>query len=255
MPTSERKLSRNYDRAAWFYEASSNIYSTGQIKQAKLSQLRFMQPGQSILYLGVGAGEDAAEAASMGLKVTCIDISPRMLERLQRKLSRRGLQAELICANAFDHCRFNHYDAVATNFFLNCFKRPMMREMMKHAITLIRPGGRLCVADVSPPQGNLVGRAFNVAYSKWAMALFWMMKLVPWHENYDYAEEMKSQGLEVESIDNFRIAGLGPIMFQSVVAVRPTVGAVSAVVRGPHAAGGRGLEPSDAIGESALERE
>lgn len=233
MKTSELKLSRNYDRAAWFYEASSNLYSTGQIKVAKLSQLRFLAPGQSILYLGVGAGEDACEAAKQGLKVTCLDISQGMLSRLQRKLDRAGLSAELICGNAFDHCRYGEYDAVATNFFLNCFKRPMMLEMMQHALSLVRPGGRFFVADVSPPQGTWAGRAFNFAYSKWAMAMFWAMRLVPWHENYNYADELRQLGIQVDDVSNFRLAGIGPIMFQSVAATRPVSVSTSSIPR-PH---------------------
>jgi ubiquinone/menaquinone biosynthesis C-methylase UbiE len=237
MAISERKLSRNYDRAAWFYETSSNLYSTGQIKVAKLSQLRFMQSGQSMLYLGVGAGEDALEAARLGLRVTCIDISQGMLSRLQKKLDRENLSAELICSNAFDHCRFDQYDAVATNFFLNCFKLPMMREMMKHAITLARPGGRFFVADVSPPQGSLPARVFNVAYSKWAMAAFWAMRLVPWHENYDYAAELQRQGLQVDEVSNFRLAKVGPIMFQSVAATRPTAPHAASAIPAPHRMG------------------
>lgn len=233
MKTSELKLSRNYDRAAWFYEASSNLYSTGQIKVAKLSQLRFLQPGQSILYLGVGAGEDACEAAKQGLKVTCLDISQGMLGRLQKKLDRAGVSAELICGNAFDHCRYDEYDAVATNFFLNCFKRPMMREMMQHALSMARPGGRFFVADVSPAQGSWTGRVFNIAYSKWAMAMFWAMRLVPWHENYNYADELRQLGIQVDEVSNFRLAGIGPIMFQSVAATRP-VSQLAGTIPKPH---------------------
>lgn len=216
-----RKLARNYNRAAWFYEASANVYSTGQIKAAKCSQLRYLQPGQSILYLGVGAGEDAIRAARNGLKVTCIDISGRMLDRLQAKLDRKNLQAELICADAFTHQRWEHYDAIATNFFLNCFKRDGMRKMLGHAISLLKPGGHYFVADVSPPVGSLPARYFNLAYSKWAMAMFWAMRLVPWHENYNYESELTAQGLQILGNDDFRLAKVGPVMFRSVVAQKP----------------------------------
>lgn len=212
------KLARNYNRAAWFYEASANLYSTGQIKAAKCSQLNYLQPGQSILYLGVGAGEDALRAARKGLQVTCIDISGRMLDRLREKLRREKLEAELICGDAYQHQRYEHYDAVATNFFLNCFKTDGMRKMMGHGIDLLKPDGLYLVADVSPPVGTLPARCFNVAYSKWAMSLFWMMRLVPLHENYDYAAELNRQGLDIESTDDFRLGKIGPVMFRSVVA-------------------------------------
>lgn len=218
---SKSRLARNYNRAAWFYEASANIYSTGQIKAAKCSQLKHLEAGQSILYLGVGAGEDALRAARKGLAVTCIDISQRMLDRLEEKLNRENLSARLICIDAYQHQQWDHYDAIATNFFLNCFKRDGMRSMMAHAIAMLKPGGRFLVADVSPPVGSFPARCFNVAYSKWAMTMFWLMNLVPWHENYDYATELTAQGLSVESVEDFRLAKIGPVLFRSVVASKP----------------------------------
>jgi hypothetical protein len=110
----------------------------------------------------------------------------------------------------------------------------MMQEMMRHAITLVKPGGRFLVADVSPPQGSLPARAFNLAYSKWAMALFWAMRLVPWHENYDYAAELRQQGMTVDDVSNFRLAKVGPIMFQSVAAIKPADAPAVSPARRPH---------------------
>lgn len=218
----EKKLARNYDKAAWFYETTAGIYSTGQIYRSKVNQLQTMETGQSILYLGVGAGEDAICAAKKGLTVTCLDISQKMLERVKRKIKAKGYTATFHCLNAFDFVEYEKYDAVATNFFLNCFHRPKMQQMMNHAIKLIKPGGKLMVADVSPPVGSLPSKCFNLMYSKWAMSLFWMLQLVPWHENYDYKQEMIHQGLSIERTDDYRIAKFGPVMFRSVTGCKNT---------------------------------
>ena len=211
-------LARNYDRAAWFYESSADIFSFGQIKACKASQLKHVKPGDNMLYLGVGAGEDALNAARNGINVTCIDISQGMLNRFQRKLDKENLSAELICQNAFEHKRFGHYDAVATNFFLNVFRRDDMVKMMKHAASLVRPQGKFMIADVADPQGNPLSKLVNLLYLKTAMASFCLLGMVPWHENYRYAEFFSEAGLEFEAVDRFYLAKIGPVVYQNIVA-------------------------------------
>ena len=65
----DKTLGRNYDRAAWFYEKSAKIYSTNQIRASKRYQMQHIEPGEKVLYLGAGAGEDALMAARHGAKV------------------------------------------------------------------------------------------------------------------------------------------------------------------------------------------
>lgn len=210
----------NYDLVAGTYQLSSHLYSTGQIAAAKLSQIKFLTSGDSILYLGVGPGEEAVEAAEAGMRVTCLDSSQGMLNRVQKKLQKRNLQAELLCQDAFEHSPDKPYDAVAANFFLNCFKKPDMLRMMEHAVSLVKTGGLLMVADVSLAEGNLFARGLNLVYLKSAMAIYWAMGLVPWHENYDYPALLEERGLVVQTIEKFRFAKIGPVVFQNTVAKR-----------------------------------
>ena len=176
-----------------------------------------MGPGDRVLYLGVGAGEDALQAARTGAQVTCIDISPEMLDRLQFKLNKEGLSVELICQSAFEHKKIGHYDICATNYFLNVFRKDDMIQMLNHAATLIRPGGKFLIADVAVPQGNPFSKAFAFLYLKTAMASFWLLGLVPWHENYDYPSYFRDAGVELEHVEHFRLANFGPIVYQSIV--------------------------------------
>ncbi len=210
--------SGNYDRAAWFYEQAAHLYSIGGIRQSKIAQLPFLARDQQILYLGAGAGEDALMAAKMGARVTCVDYSQRMLDRLARKLEQHNLTAELICQDATGHDRLGGYDAVVANYFLNCFTELPMRRMLAHAADLLKPRGRLLIADVALAQGNLAARLFNICYLKLAMGAFWMMGMVPLHRNYDYSAYFKELNLETESVEYFRLAKCGPILFQTLVA-------------------------------------
>lgn len=213
-------MGRKYDRAAALYESVANVYSTGQIKASKRFQLNFIKPGDKVLFLGVGAGEDAVMAAKAGAQVSCVDISQKMLNQLDRKLRENNVAAELICQSAFEFDRFAHYDSVCANYFLNVFRRPMMVEMLNHSARLVKPGGNYMIADVALPHGNPISKAFNLAYLKSAMAASCAIGLVPWHENYDYESFFEGASLTTKEVAKFRFAKVGPVLFQSIIATR-----------------------------------
>ena len=210
----------NYNKVAWFYELSSALYSGGLIRKSKQDQIGSLQPGDRILYLGVGSGEDALLAARAGAQVTCIDLSSSMIKRARRKLEREGLQAEWLVGDALQFQAEEPFDHVALNYFLNCFQEHAMRRMLEHSASLVREGGQLMIADVARAEGNLLYRLFNQAYLKLAMLSYWTLGLVPWHENYDYARYFAGTGLELKRRQTFRWWGLGPVLFQNLVATR-----------------------------------
>ena len=216
---SKRKwLSRNYDRASWFYETSAMIYSGNQIAASKRYQLNYIQPGQKTIFLGAGSGEDAIGAAQHGAEVTCVDISAGMLAGLQRKLKRQKLTANLLCQNALELDHINQYDVCCANYFLNMFKEADMVKMLTHASKLVRSGGKLMIADVAAGQGGLVQRTLSSAYRKFAMVSFWLLGLVELHRDYDYQSYFEPLGFEIEEVKYFRPYKIGPIGFQCIVA-------------------------------------
>ena len=212
---------RSYDLVAGTYETSSRVFSAGKIPASKAAQLPHIEPGDRVLYLGVGAGEDAVPACEKGADVTCVDLSAGMIARLRRKLEAKGLEAELLVADAFTLDRPEAYDAVAANYFLNVFRPEEMRRMLRHAAGMVKPGGLFLIADVARPRGNAASRAFNGLYSGAAMSVFWSLGLVPWHENYDYAAELTALGYTIEENPTFRFAKVGPVVFETIVARKP----------------------------------
>ena len=70
MANQDKRMEANYNRAAWFYEKAAKFYSTNQIRSSKRFQLNYIQPGDKVLYLGAGTGEDAIMAARHGAEVT-----------------------------------------------------------------------------------------------------------------------------------------------------------------------------------------
>ena len=224
----QAKLGRRYDRAAKFYEWSAEVYSTGQIRASKKYQKSFIRSGDRVLFVGAGAGEDAMMAARMGARVTCVDISRKMLEQLRRKMNEEGVELELVCADAMALDGFGQFDVVAANYFLNVFRRQKMQEMLNHTARLVRPGGYYLIADVALPQGNLFSRAFNLLYLKAAMGGACLLGLVPWHENYDYPAFFEEAGLELNEVQHFRFAKVGPVLFQCLVGQKKKVQTVAA---------------------------
>ena len=109
--------------------------------------------------------------------------------------------------------------------------------MLRHAAGMVKPGGLFLVADVARPRGNAASRAFNGLYSGAAMSVFWSLGLVPWHENYDYAAELKALGYAIEHNPVFRFAKVGPVVFETIVARKPPVQSPAHPPR--HGAGGR----------------
>jgi demethylmenaquinone methyltransferase/2-methoxy-6-polyprenyl-1,4-benzoquinol methylase len=215
-PRVERRA-KNYDRAAWFYEAAATAFSLGQIRAAKEFAVSVLEPGQRVIFLGAGTGEDALFAAQRGCQVTALDISQKMLARLQARLRQKNLQAEIVCQSAFDHERVGFYDACLANFFFNVFRRDDMLRMMRHSVSLLRPGGKLVIADVAQAKGNPLYKAFNVVYLKSAMFSYWLMGLVPLHRNYNYASYFPDVGLQLDHIEHFRLFPAGPIVYQVTV--------------------------------------
>ncbi|NNJ26587.1 class I SAM-dependent methyltransferase [Alienimonas chondri] len=209
---------RNYDLVAGLYDLGSHLYSGGAIAASKRAVLREIQPGQRVLFLGVGTGAEAVEACACGAVVTGVDLSPEMLRRLRARLDARGLEAELILGDALAHQRSAGYDVVAAHYFLNLFEPPAMRAALRHAASLLRPEGMLVIADLAPARGDALERSLNHLYSKPAMAAFRALRLVPWHENYDYAAECRAAGMEVLGEIPFRVARIGPTLFQTTLA-------------------------------------
>jgi SAM-dependent methyltransferase len=73
--------------------------------------------GARVLDVGAGTGCLSLVAARLGYKVTALDISPGMLERLEEAAAREGLTIETICASA-DEIPAGPFDVVMARLLL-----------------------------------------------------------------------------------------------------------------------------------------
>ena len=133
------------------------------------------QPGETVLDLCAAPGGKTLQLAAAGARVTALDISDKRMARVQENLSRTGLTADLITADALTHQ--GQYQAVvldapcsATGTIRRHPDLPyakdgsefagliaLQAQMLAHAWTLVRPGGRLifCTCSLLPDEGEV----------------------------------------------------------------------------------------------------
>ncbi|UWQ53977.1 RsmB/NOP family class I SAM-dependent RNA methyltransferase [Leisingera caerulea] len=131
-------------------------------------------PGEQALDLCAAPGGKTMQMAAAGAKVTAVDISECRVARLRENLERTGLEAELVVADALEQT--GQYDAVlldapcsATGTIRRHPDLPQAKDgnefgalielqaqMLAHAWTLVKPGGRLmyCTCSLLPDEGE-----------------------------------------------------------------------------------------------------
>jgi 16S rRNA (cytosine967-C5)-methyltransferase len=139
--------------------------------------VRLLDPkaGEKVLDLCAAPGGKTLQLAAAGADVTAVDISDARLERLRENLARTGLAAHVVVADALDFGE-SGFDAVlldapcsASGTIRRHPDLPFVKDgseveglvalqaaMLDHALTLLRPGGRLvfCTCSILPDEGE-----------------------------------------------------------------------------------------------------
>ena len=107
-------------------------------------------PGARILELGAGLGRFSLLLAERGYRVTAVDLSPDLLERLRRERERRGLdraRLETVCCDAAEVARHadGPYDAAVGFFFLHHL--PSVATLARGIAPVLAPGARLAFCE------------------------------------------------------------------------------------------------------------
>jgi 16S rRNA (cytosine967-C5)-methyltransferase len=132
--------------------------------------------GLKVLDLCAAPGGKAMQLAALGADVTALDISEKRMERIGENLSRVGLKADCVVSDAFAFEK-GGYDAIlldapcsATGTIRRHPDLPYAKDgsefgplidqqeaMIDHALTLLKPGGRLvfCTCSLLPDEGEV----------------------------------------------------------------------------------------------------
>lgn len=134
------------------------------------------RPGERIADLCAAPGGKTLQLAAAGAEVTAVDLSASRLGRVAENLARCGLTAQLVAADATEWRDEGGFDAIlldapcsATGTIRRHPELPLIRDgsalpaltalqarLFDHALTLLRPGGRLVFSTCSllPEEGE-----------------------------------------------------------------------------------------------------
>ena len=210
----------SYDSVAWCYDELAGIYSLGRIGRSKHESIASLEPGERVLFAGVGRGREAIEAARRGVRVSAVDLSPRMLARFSRATQGETLTANAVLGDVALHRPEELYDAVVANYFLNLFDAEHAMSMLEKLCALVRPGGSLQFADFAPHEGGGVSRWLTEAYYRPVNWIGWGLGYCALHAIPDYPRMLASLGIRVRSVRRFPLLWGGNPAFVTISAER-----------------------------------
>jgi arsenite methyltransferase len=163
-----RDAYRSIDRST--EAVAQKLYSPEELAQLPRSaiersvgvgnHLRFVdiEPGETILDIGCGGGIDtflAAPRTGPEGRVIGLDFLPEMLERTAAGAAEKGLDNIELLESEMEAIRLpdDSVDLVVSNGVINL--SPRKARVMAECARVLRPGGRLCVSDLTVDQEEL----------------------------------------------------------------------------------------------------
>ena len=155
-----------HDAAARAFSMSAPLYDVEQAANpvARWSRARSLGrlrrafgPGDTVLELGCGTGEEALFLAARGVRVVATDAAPGMISQLQAKLMKRPELAGLVTpmvvpagrvGTLIEVCGRGAFDGAYSSFGpLNC--EPSLAPVAEALAELVRPGSRLVLSLIN----------------------------------------------------------------------------------------------------------
>jgi 16S rRNA (cytosine967-C5)-methyltransferase len=160
-----------FDEGAWWAQDAA---------AAIPAQLLNAQPGEHVVDLCAAPGGKTMQLCSTGARVTAIDISEKRLERVRQNLKRTGFEPRIVATDARGWTPRKPVDAVlldapcsATGTLRrhpeaawikqdsDVYKlRDLQRTIIRSAVKMLRPGGRLivCTCSLQLEEGEQLAR-------------------------------------------------------------------------------------------------
>jgi demethylmenaquinone methyltransferase/2-methoxy-6-polyprenyl-1,4-benzoquinol methylase/phosphoethanolamine N-methyltransferase len=153
-------------RWAPYYDLMVNITSlghAGMLRRMTVDNAQ-IQPGDSVLDVGCGTGEVAllAKTSTKAGKVFGIDPAPEMITVARSKAARKKLDVDfrvgMIEALPFPDASM---DVVTSSLMMHHLTEDLQVRGLAEVYRVLKPGGRLLIADFMQPTGSLMNHIFT----------------------------------------------------------------------------------------------
>jgi ubiquinone/menaquinone biosynthesis C-methylase UbiE len=149
-----------FDNLARHYDWMERLLAGGKLESCRNALWNDIPSLGNALLVGEGHGKFLAALLERDpcAQVTCVDASAKMLEVARERLLRAALPVKHI---QFIHAELptwnpprERYDLIATHFFLDCFPRDQLGQVIRSLYKAARLGGYLLMSDFQiPPAG------------------------------------------------------------------------------------------------------
>ena len=149
-------------RAMWSAGDYPDIATYIESASEEVVALSDVQQGHEVLDVATGSGNCALIAASLGAKVTGLDLTPELFDAARRRFTEAGVEVELIEGDAEDlPFGDDSFDRVLSVF--GVMFAPRHEQAAAELVRVCRPGGVIAVAAWTPEGVN--GQMFKTVGS------------------------------------------------------------------------------------------
>jgi len=149
---------------AWAYEPIAMRLCRAAVWRPAVVEAVAPQPGEKIVDLGAGPGTlcRLIERRCPGATVVGLDPDPVMVARGRHLAAQEGSRVAFVRASATALPLAGRVDVCVSSLMFHHLERDAKRAALAEALRVLRPGGRLVVADWGPPRTRAGRAAFAV---------------------------------------------------------------------------------------------
>ncbi|HEX9385828.1 MAG TPA: methyltransferase domain-containing protein [Anaerolineales bacterium] len=154
-------------RWAFYYDLTVNLMTFGRVRRLRNLTVdhALLKSGESVLDVGCGTGGVTIPAklrVGKNGRAAGIDPAPEMIAIARKKASRTGLEidfrVDMIESLPFPDGAF---DAVTSSLMMHHLPAPVQTKGLAEIRRVLKPGGRLLIADMMRPSPSFLKRFFT----------------------------------------------------------------------------------------------
>lgn len=189
------------------YDWAVRVMTGGRLDRIKDRIAREVQAGDRVLDIGCGTGTLAVRCLQRGALVTGLDSSEFMLEQAGKNARQEGLGDHLTLVRDSvtqlrKHFADESFDVIMSTMALGEFPREYLDYILRDCRRLLRPGGRLLIADEVWPETLWVRIFYQMG-----MVLLWVPQFLLLRRAFfpikDLRGVIRAAGFEIDRVESF----------------------------------------------------